>query len=67
MTDYLELCNPLLLYDLASIIKNSGRAVGELFVCLLLVDCKQFYFFLIFKMDTPDDLQVLIQKHMGQI
>lgn len=35
--------------------------------CLLLGDCKQFYWFLIFKMDTPDDMQVLIEKHVGQI
>lgn len=65
----LELCGPLINAKLCSIIKNSGRAVGEFFMCLLLVDCKQYFlfFFLILEVDVPDDLQVLIQKHMGQI
>lgn len=41
----LELCGPLINAKLCSIIKNSGRAVGEFFMCLLLVDCKQYFLF----------------------
>jgi len=66
-TDDLELCDPLTKAKSCSIIKNSGRAVDKLFMCLQCVcycqTASNSTFLLILKMDTPDAVQVLIQKH----